>query len=59
MVEREDLEEETMNTYVSQSLVQEHIRESRQQAAAARKVRAARGIKTHARWFGHRTVRGA
>jgi hypothetical protein len=48
-----------MNTYLPQSLVQEHIRESRQQAAAARKVRAARGIKTHARWFGHRTVRGA
>jgi hypothetical protein len=32
-----------MNAYVPQSLVWDHIRESRQQAAAARKVSAARG----------------
>jgi hypothetical protein len=52
-----------MNTYLPQSLVWEHIRESRQQAAAARKASAARGAQrragTHARWAGHRLVRGA
>ena len=52
-----------MNTYLPQSLVLDHIRESRQQAAAARKassVRVARrqaGI--HARRTGHRLLRGA
>jgi hypothetical protein len=52
-----------MNTYLPQSLVWDHIRESRQQAAAARKARAARGARrqagTHARRVGHRMVRGA
>ena len=31
-----------MNSYLPQSLVSDHIRESRQQAAAARKARTAR-----------------
>jgi hypothetical protein len=52
-----------MNTYLPQSLVWDHIRESRQQAAAARQARAARGARrqagTHARRAGHRLVRGA
>jgi hypothetical protein len=52
-----------MNTYLPQSLVSDHIRESRQQAAAARQARAARGARrragTYARRVGHRLVRGA
>jgi hypothetical protein len=52
-----------MNTYVPQSLLWDHIRESRQQAAAARKASAARGAQRragiHARRPGHRLVRGA
>jgi hypothetical protein len=52
-----------MNTYLPQSLVLDHIRESRQQAAAARQARAARGARRragiHARRAGHRLVRGA
>ena len=52
-----------MNAYVLQSLVNDHIRETQQQAAAVRQARAARsavrraGIR--ARWAGHRSVRGA
>jgi len=52
-----------MNTYLTQSLVWDHIRESRQQAAAARQASAARVGHRHAvartRRAGHRTVRGA
>ena len=52
-----------MNTYVPQSLLWDHIRESRQQAAAARKASAARGTQRragiHVRRPGHRLVRGA
>ena len=52
-----------MNTYLPQSLVSDHIRESRQQAAAVRQASAARGAQrragTHARRAGHRLVRGA
>jgi hypothetical protein len=52
-----------MNSYVPQSLVWDHIKESRQLAAAARKASAARGARrrsgTHARRAGHRLARGA
>jgi len=52
-----------MNTYLTQSLVWDHIRESRQQAAAARQASAARGAQrrtgSHARRAGKRLVRGA
>ena len=47
-----------MNSYLPQSLVWDHIRESRLQAAAARKAMAARGAQrragTRARRAGHR-----
>jgi hypothetical protein len=36
-------EEETMNPRLAQSLVSDHIRQARQQAAAIRRVGAARG----------------
>ncbi|HLK73353.1 MAG TPA: hypothetical protein VKU77_06870 [Streptosporangiaceae bacterium] len=46
-----------------QSLVWDHIRESRRQAATLRQARAARGARRlsglHARRSGHRLVRGA
>ena len=52
-----------MNTYMPQSLVWDHIRESRQQAAAARKASAVRGAQRragiHGRRPGHRIARGA
>ena len=52
-----------MNAYVLQSLVNDHIRETRQQAAAAHQARAARGTAhragIRARWAGRRPVRGA
>jgi hypothetical protein len=52
-----------MNTYLAESLVWDHIRESRQQAAAARKASAARGVqhrsKAHARRAGLWIVRSA
>ena len=52
-----------MNSYLPQSLVWDHIRESRLQAAAARKAAAAYGTQrrtgTHARRAGHRLARGA
>ena len=52
-----------MNSYLPQSLVWDHIRESRLQAAAARKAMAARGtqrrVRTAARRAGHRLVGGA
>jgi hypothetical protein len=52
-----------MNTYLPQSLVLDHIRESRQQAAAARKASAVRGARreagAHARRTGHWLLRGA
>jgi hypothetical protein len=42
-----------MNSYLTHSLVSDHIRQSRQQAAAARQASAARGarrrIRTHVR----------
>jgi hypothetical protein len=51
-----------MNSYLPQTLVWDHIRESRQQAAAARKVSAARSARrqsaTHTRRAGHRLTRG-
>jgi len=52
-----------MNTYLSQNLVWDHIRESRQQAAAVRRASVARGARrragAHARRSGHRMARGA
>jgi hypothetical protein len=51
-----------MSSYLPQSLVWDHIRESRQQAAEARKATAARGARraeTRARRADHRLVRGA
>ena len=52
-----------MNAYVPQSLVNDHIRETRQQAAAARQASAARGAQrragSHARRAGHRLAREA
>jgi hypothetical protein len=52
-----------MNEYLTASLVRDHIRESRQQAAAARKASAARGVqhrqKTHARRVGLWIARSA
>ena len=52
-----------MNTYLAQNLAWDHIRESRQQAAAARRASAARGAQrrtgAHARLVGLRIVRGA
>jgi hypothetical protein len=54
-----------MNTYLPQSLVWDHIRESRQQAATARKASAARGAQRRTgahHWTGahaRRILRGA
>jgi len=52
-----------MNTYLPQSLVWDHIRESRQQAAAARRASAARNAWRraggHARRVGHQLGRRA
>ena len=57
-----------MNLNMTQSLVSDHIRESRQQAAAARRADAARSARrkagahavgAHAARRGHRLVRGA
>ena len=52
-----------MNSYLPQTLVWDHIRESRQEAAAASKVRAAGSARrqsgTHARRAAHRLARGA
>ena len=52
-----------MNLNMTQSLVSDHIRESRQQAAAARRAVAARSTRrkagTHAARRGHWLVRGA
>ena len=52
-----------MNPYMTQSLVSDHIRELRQQAAAARRARAvrsaARKARTRAAQRGHRLARGA
>jgi hypothetical protein len=51
-----------MNRYLPQSLVWDHIRESRQQAAEARKATAVRGghrAETRARRADHRLVREA
>jgi hypothetical protein len=49
-----------MNPYTTQSLVQDHVRESRQQATAARRASAARAWKRRAiRRSGRRLVRGA
>jgi hypothetical protein len=52
-----------MNSYLPQSLVWDHIRESRQQAAAARKASAVRGARRrlgiHSRRASHRLMRGA
>jgi hypothetical protein len=52
-----------MNTYLPQSLVRDHIRESRQQAAAARQAIAARGAQRRTgirgRRPGHLIARGA
>jgi hypothetical protein len=52
-----------MNLNLAQSLVSDHIRESRQQAAAARQGRAARSAVRkaghRASRRGHRLVRGA
>jgi hypothetical protein len=51
-----------MNPNMTQSLVSDHIRESRQQAAAARRAGAARSTRkasNRAVRRGHRLVRGA
>jgi hypothetical protein len=51
-----------MNPYMTQSLVSDHIRELRQQAAAARRagaLRSARKASTRAAQRGHRLARGA
>jgi len=52
-----------MNPNMTQSLVSDHIRESRQQAAAARRAGAARSaarkVSNRAGRRGHRLVRGA
>jgi hypothetical protein len=52
-----------MNAYLTKNLVWDHIRESRQQAAAARKASAARGVQhrpqAHARRAGLWIVRSA
>ena len=52
-----------MNPNMAQSLVWDHIRESRQQAAAARRAGAARDARrkasTRTARCGHRLVRGA
>ena len=51
-----------MNAYQLQSLALDHIRESRQQADAARTVtaaRAARGTRSRTRRGAHRPQRGA
>jgi hypothetical protein len=49
-----------MHPYITQSLVQEHIKESQRQAAAIRRVSAARASQRRtARRFAHRTTRGA
>lgn len=51
-----------MHTFATQALVWDHIRESRQQAAAARRASAARGSQrkaAHASRRSHRVARGA
>jgi hypothetical protein len=51
-----------MNSYLPQSLAWDHIKESRQQAATARKAAAARAqrrVGAHARRAAHRLARGA
>jgi hypothetical protein len=51
-----------MNTYLAQNLAWDHIRESRQQAAAARKANSARNghrRAAHARRATHRILRSA
>ncbi len=52
-----------MNANMTHPLVSDHIRESRQQAAAARRAgaarRAARKADTRVAWRGHRLVRAA
>jgi len=52
-----------MNPNMAQSLVWDHVRESRQQAAAARRAGAARGARRktgiHAARRGHLLMRGA
>jgi hypothetical protein len=52
-----------MNPYMAQPMVSDHIRESRQQAAAARQAGAARDARrktsTRVARRGHRLVRGA
>ncbi len=53
-----------MNTYATQNLATEHINQSRQQAAAARRASAARGAQRQAsdhvaRRVGHWLVRSA
>jgi hypothetical protein len=53
-----------MNPCITQSLVQDHISESRRQAAAARRASVARASQRRpgndtARRSGHRVVRGA
>jgi hypothetical protein len=51
-----------MHPFTTQALVWDHIRESRQQAAAARRASAARGSQrkaAHASRRSHRVARGA
>jgi hypothetical protein len=48
-----------MNPYTTESLVQDHIRESRQQAVAARRASAARASLRRAIRRSGRPVRGA
>jgi hypothetical protein len=51
-----------MQTFTTQALVWDHIRESRQQAAAARRASAVRGSlrkAAHASRRSHRVARGA
>jgi hypothetical protein len=51
-----------MNSFTTQALVWDHIKESRQQAAAARRGSAARGSQrkaAHASRRSHRVARGA
>jgi len=48
-----------MNPNMTQSLVSDHIRESREQAAAARRASAARKASHRAARRGHRQVREA
>ena len=48
-----------MNPNMTQSLVSDHIRESRKQAAAARRASAVRKVSHRAAWRGHQLVREA